>query len=152
MGDSDTPTPRAESPESIPAESDEEMETAEVSLMESDAEDDEISILSNEEIAREEDPKVLADEATADKVQEWVDVEVIDEEMQPTTLSFKILEEMGMEGLRKAWKSKDYRSEVLFAALADLYGWSGRQGRMKASLGVARNHRRGPAFAKIIRM
>ncbi|KAJ8496210.1 hypothetical protein ONZ51_g1255 [Trametes cubensis] len=54
------------------------------------------------------------------------------------------------DGRCKARKAQDYRSEVLFASLMDFYKWHPRQGRLRAALRIARNHQRGPAFARVL--
>ncbi|KZS92070.1 hypothetical protein SISNIDRAFT_442933 [Sistotremastrum niveocremeum HHB9708] len=44
------------------------------------------------------------------------------------------------------------RDEVLLSALCDFYAWIPRQGRISVSIRVARNHRKGPYFARQLRM
>ena len=57
---------------------------------------------------------------------------------------------LATEGLRKAWKAHDYRSEILFALLMDFYRWMLRFGRLRAALRVSKNHQCGPAFARVL--
>lgn len=92
---------------------------------------------------------IIEGEQVAEGAAEWADV--VGEEVVSDKPTFKRLEALAEEGLASARKRKVYGDEVLFAALCDFYAWSDRQGRIRASLRVARNHRRGPAFAKVIR-
>jgi hypothetical protein len=62
-----------------------------------------------------------------------------------------VLEALAQEGLKKARKTHDYRSEVLFASLVDFYRWMPHQGRLRAAARVAQNLGRGAAFERVLR-
>lgn len=57
---------------------------------------------------------------------------------------------LAREGLKTARKTKDYRSEVLFASLVDFYLLKPRLKRLRAALRIARNHQKGSAFAHVL--
>ncbi|KAJ7911238.1 hypothetical protein B0H13DRAFT_1875991 [Mycena leptocephala] len=82
----------------------------------------------------------------ADEIAEWVDT-ILDDAapLDPAELA-----SLAVDGLKKARKSKDFRSTVLFAALADFYRWMPRMGRLPAPLRVAKNHGRGPEFQRVL--
>ncbi|KIO18604.1 hypothetical protein M407DRAFT_31742 [Tulasnella calospora MUT 4182] len=102
------------------------------------------SVGSGQESTNSDSEKLENQEIEDNEVAEWVDV-VTEESSQQ--LSWRELEVLAEEGLKKARKRQDYSSEVLFAALSDFYAWVGRQGRGAAALRAARARRRGPAFA-----
>ncbi|KAJ7648975.1 hypothetical protein DFH06DRAFT_996741 [Mycena polygramma] len=82
----------------------------------------------------------------ADEISEWVDT-VLDDAapVEPSELGF-----LAADCLKKARKSHDFRSTVLFAALVDFYRWMPRMGRLSAALRVAKNHGCGPAFQRVL--
>lgn len=91
----------------------------------------------------EDEQTLVAEAAKASEIIEDVLDDVVSKNPQE-------LGEMSKEGLKKARKAKDYRSEVLFASLADFYRWMPHHGRVKAASRVARLHGRGPAFARVL--
>ncbi|KAJ7624166.1 hypothetical protein B0H17DRAFT_1340407, partial [Mycena rosella] len=100
-----------------------------------------------EQEARSKEGDVAVDSIIfADEIAEWV--ETVLEDAAP--LHPSELASLAADGLKKARKSKDYRSTILFAALADFYGWMPRMGRLAAALRVAKNHGRGPAFQRVL--
>ncbi|KAJ6613380.1 hypothetical protein B0H10DRAFT_1951537 [Mycena sp. CBHHK59/15] len=112
------------------------------------------SDLDNDE---EQHPELLEQEAcskegdvtvdsiiVADEIAEWV--ETVLEDTAP--LDPSELASLAADGLKKARKSKDYRSTILFAALTDFYRWMPRMGRLAAALRVAKNH--GHAFQHVL--
>jgi hypothetical protein len=84
--------------------------------------------------------------AEADQVADWVEG-VLSEDAPKTPAELRAL---AAEGLKLTRKSKDYRSEILFASLVQLYQFMPRLGRLKASLRVAKAIGRGPAFARVL--
>jgi hypothetical protein len=78
----------------------------------------------------------------ADEIPEWVDTILNDTApLDPAELA-----SLAVNGLKKARKSQDYRSTILFSALGDFYRWMPRMCRLAAALRVAKNHGCGPAF------
>ncbi len=86
------------------------------------------------------------DVRAAEEIAEYV------EDVLETTVpkSPQELETLAAEGLRKARKAHDYRSEVLFSCLIDFYRMLPRYGRLRTALRISRNHQRGPAFARVL--
>lgn len=82
----------------------------------------------------------------ADDIADWVDT-VLDDAAPRNPDE---LYELAKDSLKAARKQKNYRSEVLFASLADFYRWMPRMGRLRAALRVAKYHGRGPAFQRVI--
>ncbi|KAG8937564.1 hypothetical protein FRC04_010653, partial [Tulasnella sp. 424] len=105
--------------------------------------------LDNESIVIDMGRVLEGGEKASEDAEEWVDV--LGEEVNRSELTFEQFETLALEGLASARKRKVYAEELLFACLADFYRWSKRQKRMSASRRVARNHRRGEAFAKALR-
>ncbi|KAJ6614499.1 hypothetical protein B0H10DRAFT_1950628 [Mycena sp. CBHHK59/15] len=68
-----------------------------------------------------------------DNIAEWVDT-ILDD---AAPLDPKELSSLATASLKTARKAKDYRSEVLFASLADFYRWMPRMGRLRAALRMA---------------
>ncbi|KAJ6617728.1 hypothetical protein B0H10DRAFT_2189833 [Mycena sp. CBHHK59/15] len=100
-----------------------------------------------EQEARSKEGDVTVDSIiVADEIAEWV--ETVLEDTAP--LDPSELASLAADGLKKARKSKDYRSTILFAALTDFYRWMPRMGRLAAALRVAKNHGRGPAFQRVL--
>ncbi|KDQ61785.1 hypothetical protein JAAARDRAFT_45287 [Jaapia argillacea MUCL 33604] len=93
-----------------------------------------------------DDPEEVEKVQEAEQVAEWVEG-VLDDAAPKSPLELQILAE---KGHTKARKDKDYRSEILFASLVNFYKWMPLQGRLRASLRIARNHQRGPAFARVL--
>jgi len=88
---------------------------------------------SEVEIISSDDEEIIAEgliegEELIDAAQEWV--EILDEDMPKVIEDFHTL---SLENLRKARKSKDYESELWFAALSDFYQWTPCQGQISAS-------------------
>jgi hypothetical protein len=71
----------------------------------------------------------------AEEVSEWVN-DVLDDAASEDLV---VLEALAQEGLKKARKTHNYRSEVLFASLVDFYRWMPCQGRLRAAARVAQN-------------
>ncbi|KAJ6531450.1 hypothetical protein B0H10DRAFT_2270389, partial [Mycena sp. CBHHK59/15] len=96
-----------------------------------------------EEQAREEHGNEVVDSIVlTDNIAEWVDT-ILDD---AAPLDPKELSSLATASLKTARKAKDYRSEVLFASLADFCRWMPRMGRLRAALRVSRYHGRGAAF------
>ena len=90
----------------------------------------EVEESSDEEVENEEVDKTVKEAA---EVADWVEG-VLDDAAPKTPQE---LEGLARAGLQKAHKDHDYRSEVMFAGLVNLYCWMPRLGRLRLAMQVA---------------
>ncbi|KAJ6550748.1 hypothetical protein B0H10DRAFT_2242550 [Mycena sp. CBHHK59/15] len=111
-----------------------------------DEEEEPIPEQLEEQACEEHGNEVVDSIVLTDNIAEWVDT-ILDD---AAPLDPKELSSLATASLKVARKAKDYRSEVLFASLADFYRWMPRMGRLRAALRVSRYHGRGAAFQRVV--